>query len=241
VEENERTAFDIRREEQVATVASLFKRQAHTNHWHLVVKPHDDGELSQFVGWLTLTRTQRWHAFRNNAGAGHFYQGRFKSFPVQDEVYYFTDCRYVKRNALRAKLVQKAEDWRWGRLWYWNSKTPEPQSWLADWPTGRGWLEYVMRPNRMPNWRIDVELGDAPSVMSIGATKWLNSWDSKRAYPSRSTRTSQISNHSAPDTSLTAFPAPNRSRRNSREENFLRSFIWGAGQPFRESTARVSG
>ncbi|MFM7071765.1 MAG: hypothetical protein ACKO38_08250 [Planctomycetota bacterium] len=29
------------------------------NHWNLVVKTHEDGELSQFVGWLTLTHTRR--------------------------------------------------------------------------------------------------------------------------------------------------------------------------------------
>jgi REP element-mobilizing transposase RayT len=40
------------------------------NHWHLVVKPHEDGELSQFVGWLTLTHTQRWHAHYQNPGSG---------------------------------------------------------------------------------------------------------------------------------------------------------------------------
>jgi REP element-mobilizing transposase RayT len=30
------------------------------NHWHLVVWPEEDGALSRFVGWLTLTHTQRW-------------------------------------------------------------------------------------------------------------------------------------------------------------------------------------
>ena len=39
------------------------------NHWHLVVKPQADGELSRFVGWLTLT--QRWHAHRHSRGGGH--------------------------------------------------------------------------------------------------------------------------------------------------------------------------
>ena len=29
------------------------------NHWHMVVWPREDGELSRFVGWLTLTHTQR--------------------------------------------------------------------------------------------------------------------------------------------------------------------------------------
>lgn len=29
------------------------------NHWHLVLWPKGDGDLSRFVGWLTLTHTQR--------------------------------------------------------------------------------------------------------------------------------------------------------------------------------------
>jgi putative transposase len=44
------------------------------NHWHLIVWPREDGELSEFVGWLTLTHTQRWHAFRRSIGTGHVYQ-----------------------------------------------------------------------------------------------------------------------------------------------------------------------
>ncbi len=29
------------------------------NHWHLILWPQHDGELSRFVGWLTPTHTQR--------------------------------------------------------------------------------------------------------------------------------------------------------------------------------------
>ena len=45
------------------------------NHWHLVLWPHLDGQLSTFTGWLTLTHTQRWHAHRHSTGRGHLYQG----------------------------------------------------------------------------------------------------------------------------------------------------------------------
>ena len=38
------------------------------NHWHLVVWPREDDELSRFVGWLTLTHRQRWHAHRKSTG-----------------------------------------------------------------------------------------------------------------------------------------------------------------------------
>ena len=87
------------------------------NHWHLVVWPREEGDLSTFVGWLTLTHTQRWHAHRHSVGSGHVYQGRFKSFLVESDEYLWTVCRYVERNALRAGLCERAEEWRWSSLW----------------------------------------------------------------------------------------------------------------------------
>ena len=119
------------------------------NHWHLVVWPWEDGELSRFTGWLTLTHTQRWHAHRQSTGSGHVYQGRFKSFPVQDDDHFYTVCRYVERNSLRAKLVQRAEDWRWGSLRRWKHGTPKEKSLLSAWPLARrpGWIEHVNSPH----------------------------------------------------------------------------------------------
>jgi len=35
-------------------------------------------------------------------------------------------CRYVERNALRANLIERAEDWRYGSLRRWLQK-PEPE------------------------------------------------------------------------------------------------------------------
>ena len=54
-------------------------------HWHLVLWPRADGDLSHFMRWITVTHTQRWHAAHGTSGIGHLYQGRFKSFPVQDD------------------------------------------------------------------------------------------------------------------------------------------------------------
>jgi putative transposase len=56
------------------------------------------------------------HAHRRTAGTGHLDQGRFKSFSVQSDEHFLTVHRYVERNALRANLVGRAEDWRWGSL-----------------------------------------------------------------------------------------------------------------------------
>ncbi len=104
------------------------------NHWHLVVWPRHTGELSDFGHWLTLTHTQRWHAHYHDVGTGHLYQGRFKSFPVAEDDHFLQLCRYVERNALRAGLVERAEQWRWGSLWHrYQGETPPPP-WLSTWP-----------------------------------------------------------------------------------------------------------
>jgi len=86
------------------------------NHWHLVLWPRDDGDMSQFMRWVTLTHTQRWHVAHGTVGIGHVYQGRYKSFPVQGNSHYLTVMRYVEANPLRAKMVETAGDWPWSSL-----------------------------------------------------------------------------------------------------------------------------
>jgi putative transposase len=119
-----------------------------SNHWHLVLWPKKDGDLSRFTGWVTLTHTQRWHAQRGSAGLGHLYQGRFKSFPIQDDEHFLTVCRYVERNALRAEMVRRAEQWRWSSLWRWRFGNREEKSLLSTWPVARSrlWVDHVNAP-----------------------------------------------------------------------------------------------
>ncbi|MGH7231222.1 MAG: transposase [Nitrospiraceae bacterium] len=119
------------------------------NHWHLVLWPRRDEELSRFMAWVTLTHTQRWHAHRRSAGAGHLYQGRFKSFPVQADEHFLTVCRYVERNPLRAKLVARAEEWSWSSLWRRGQKDPSKLTgFLSEWPVSRPrrWVEWINEP-----------------------------------------------------------------------------------------------
>jgi putative transposase len=86
------------------------------NHWHLLLWPHNDGDLSEFMRWITLTHTQRWHAAHGTAGIGHVYQGRFKSFPVQSNQYYLSVMRYIESNPVRADLVKDSRNWRYSSL-----------------------------------------------------------------------------------------------------------------------------
>jgi putative transposase len=84
-----------------------------SNHWHLLLWPKHDGDLSDFMRWVTLTHTQRYHASHGTVGIGHLYQGRFKSFLVQEDGHYLTVMRYIEGNPLRAGIVKRAGDWPW--------------------------------------------------------------------------------------------------------------------------------
>src|SRR5487761_154987 len=86
------------------------------NHWHLLLWPRGDAELSETLRWLTVTHTQRWHAAHRTAGTGPLYQGRFKSFPIEEDEHLLSVLRYVERNALRGNLVSEAESWPWSSL-----------------------------------------------------------------------------------------------------------------------------
>ncbi len=70
------------------------------NHWHCVLWPRGDGDLSEFMRWLTVTHTQRWHAAHRSAGTGPFYQGRFKSFPIQKDEHLLTVLRVMVHRGL---------------------------------------------------------------------------------------------------------------------------------------------
>jgi putative transposase len=117
-------------------------------HWHLVLWPIEDGQLTSFTRWLTHTHTMRWHAHYGTAGTGHLYQGRFKAFPVQDDTHLLTVCRYVERNPVRAGLVARAEQWRWSSLWWAQQARQLGTPWLSEWPVPRPepWAEIVNEP-----------------------------------------------------------------------------------------------
>lgn len=116
------------------------------NHWHLVLRPKQDGAMGKMLRWVTATHTQRYHAHYHTSGQGHLYQSRFKSFPIQDDAHFLVVCRYVERNALRAGLVKKAEQWQYGSLWRWLQKpAPKPEV-LSPWPIRRT-ADWVSRVN----------------------------------------------------------------------------------------------
>jgi putative transposase len=113
------------------------------NHFHLIVGPTQVIDLSRFMHRLTMMHSKRWHAHRQSTGTGAVYQGRFRSFLIEDELRLFVACRYVERNPLRARLVERAEEWPWSSLGQ-DCRNCNPIS-MAGWPIPKpaGWIGIV--------------------------------------------------------------------------------------------------
>ena len=90
----------------------------------------------------------RWHAHHHTEGTGHLYQGRFKTFPIEDDEHLLAVLRYVERNPLRADFCKRAEDWKYGSAWRVQHGRSEDLAILAKWPIPRprNWSTYVNEP-----------------------------------------------------------------------------------------------
>ncbi|MEQ9408268.1 MAG: transposase [Fuerstiella sp.] len=147
------------------------------NHWHLVLWPARgrDNDVSEFMQWMTVTHTQRWHSFHGTSGTGPLYQGRFKSFPVQGDHHFLTVCRYVERNALRACLVERAQDWRWCSLWHRDQASSILK--FSNWPVPcpRHWKQLVNTPQN------EAELNAVRRSVNRGCPFGDDTWVAKTA------------------------------------------------------------
>ena len=119
-----------------------------SNHWHLVLWPREDGELTAFMRQLTLTHAQRWKHAHNAVGHGPLYQGRFKSFPIQEGEHLLTLLRYVEHNPVRVGMVKRAEEWPWSNLAVRRAARHDLKPLLAEWPIDRpvNWNRLVNKP-----------------------------------------------------------------------------------------------
>jgi putative transposase len=101
--------------------------------------------------WLL---TEHAHGYRRRyRGGGHVWQGRFRSFPIEEAEHLLTVLRHVERHPMRASLVCRAEDWPWSSLPSWLN--PPLLPWLDRGPVPRpaNWLEHVQTPTPRRSWQ----------------------------------------------------------------------------------------
>ncbi|MEO5597450.1 MAG: transposase [Novosphingobium sp.] len=80
------------------------------NHVHVVLTPADADGLRRTFGELHRRYTGYINARRRTTG--HLWQGRYGSVAM-DEQHFVTALRYVALNPVRARLVERAQDWEW--------------------------------------------------------------------------------------------------------------------------------
>lgn len=81
------------------------------NHYHAALLPHRPN-ISEAMRYLNGEYGKWWN--RTHGKVGHAFQGRFKDQIVQREGYLLALLRYIALNPVRAGLVDRPEDWRWG-------------------------------------------------------------------------------------------------------------------------------
>ena len=84
--------------------------QLMTNHFHLIFSTPDP-TLSR--GMKRLEQKFVEHINRRYDRCGPLYQGRFKAQLVQGGTYLLTLLRYTALNPVRAKMVERPEQYRW--------------------------------------------------------------------------------------------------------------------------------
>ena len=141
------------------------------NHWHMILYPRNDGDLSLFMQWLTLTHTQQYHVWKETTGHGHVYQGRYKSFLVEKDSYLLAAIKYVERNPVRAKLVKRVENWKWGSGYRRIDGMSKERSLLADPPVDlprnyRTWVNEPDKDDDLTNLRASVNKGKPYGTMT---------------------------------------------------------------------------
>ncbi len=147
------------------------------NHFHLLVRPIA-ASVSRLVQSLLVSHTQRYH--RHHSSGGHVWQGRFKSPVIQSDEHLLTVLRYIEANPLRAKLVRRAEDYRWSS--YRNHALGEPNALLdrvvtyeelSPYPSvrRRQWAQKVHQP--MNDAQLDAVRRSVATGLPLGSPDWV--------------------------------------------------------------------
>jgi len=109
-----------------------FKLEVHAyvlmkNHFHLLVHTKE-ANLSRAIQWLGVSYSVWFN--RRHQRSGHLFQGRFKSFLIENDRYFTAMCLYIHGNPLRAGIVKRLLDYWWSSYQTYAGKKPEV-SWLT--------------------------------------------------------------------------------------------------------------
>ena len=86
------------------------------NHYHLLLEIGLPEKISSIMSGLA--RSYVYYHHKKYQTSGHLWQGRFKSQPIQKEMYLLSCGRYIERNPVKAGIINFAEDYPYSSAAY---------------------------------------------------------------------------------------------------------------------------
>lgn len=86
------------------------------NHVHFLMEVEKGRDLPRVMHGLQLSYARYYK--KRYKYTGHLYQGRFRSPRIPEESYYLQCGRYIERNPVKAKMVERAEDYEYSSAQY---------------------------------------------------------------------------------------------------------------------------
>ena len=85
------------------------------NHVHSVIEVFADHPLDEILhSWKSFTSKRANQVLRRT---GTFWQREYHDRFIRDDDHFANTYRYIEENPVKARLVAKAEDWRWSSAW----------------------------------------------------------------------------------------------------------------------------
>ena len=105
-----------------------------TNHYHLLIET-PDGNLSIGMRQLNGVYTQLFN--KRHGRTGHLFQGRYKAILIQKDSHLLEVCRYVVLNPVRARMVERPDEWKWSSYLATAGREKPHPSLTTDWVLGQ--------------------------------------------------------------------------------------------------------
>ena len=93
------------------------------NHYHLLLEIATPEELSGIMA--NINRLYAVYHHKKYKTNGYLWQGRFKSLPIQKNLYMLGCGRYIERNPVASKIAAKAEEYLYSSARYYVLGSPD--------------------------------------------------------------------------------------------------------------------
>jgi len=90
-----------------------------TNHYHLLLETKQNN-LSKAIQFINDKYAKYFN--KKYTRSGHLWQGRYKSYPLFDDIHFWIVAKYIEKNPIKARIVKQVELYKYQSLFQWKYK-----------------------------------------------------------------------------------------------------------------------